>query len=65
MEAKKALTNAVKLKSKAINLNALYLAVIATLGAYGVELKPELVALGSMVLNIVLRMITDRPLSEK
>lgn len=52
-------------KSKTINFNALYVAVIAVLGSYGVPLKPELVALGQMVLNIVMRMVTKGPLAEK
>ena len=53
------------IKSKTINANGLYVAVIAVLGAYGVPLKPELVALGQMVLNIVMRMVTKGPLSDK
>ena len=65
MEAKKAIGNVVKLKSKAVNFNAGYLLLVGALGAYGVVLKPELVALGSFILNIVMRAITNKALSEK
>ena len=60
-----AIGNAVTLKSKTINFNALFLAVIAVAGAFGFEMKPELVAALQTILNVGLRFVTDSPLGEK
>ena len=57
--------NAVMLKSKTINFNALFLAVIAVAGAVGFEMQPELVAALQTRLNVALRFVTDLPLGEK
>ncbi len=52
-------------KSKTINLNALYMALVAVAGAAGVEIDPELVAAGQTFLNFVMRYVTKEPISAK
>ena len=59
------ITNVVKLKSKTINYNGLYMAVIAMLPALGVTVAPELVAAGQTILNVVLRFVTESSLEDK
>jgi len=58
------------MSSKTVNLNALYMMAIGfanqyTQRKYGVDIPPEAVGLGAAILNIALRFITKRPLSEK
>ncbi len=50
-------------KSKTLNFNALYLALVAVVGAFGIELGPELVTAGGVILNAILRTITSEPLT--
>ena len=52
-------------KSKTIDFNAGYLALVALIGALGYEIKPEVVAAGATLLNWVLRFFTKVPLKEK
>ena len=54
------------LKSKTINFNAIYLALIAILTqGFGVEMSTEVVAAIQTLMNWILRAITKVPLSEK
>ncbi|MBW1803333.1 MAG: hypothetical protein JRJ85_21710 [Deltaproteobacteria bacterium] len=53
------------LKSKTIDFNAGFLALVALVGALGYQLSPEIVATASAFMNWVLRAITKMPLSEK
>jgi hypothetical protein len=51
-------------KSKTLNLNAIYLAVIAGLTqGFGITISPELVAAGGVILNSILRVFTTEPLA--
>ena len=59
------ITNVIKLKSKTINYNGLYLAIVAMLPALGIAVKPELVAAGQTILNVVLRFMTESSLEDK
>jgi hypothetical protein len=52
-------------KSKTINMNALYMALVAVSSALGIELGPELIAAGQTILNIVMRYITKEPMAAK
>lgn len=60
-----AISNAVKLKSKTVNFNALFLALVAVSGACGISLEPELVAALQTLLNVILRFLTSEPLEAK
>jgi len=53
------------IKSKTIDFNAGYLALIALVGALGYELDPKVVAAGAMVLNWILRFFTTKALADK
>ena len=53
------------LKSKTINFNGLYLAGIAILTAFGIEIDEKVVAAGATLLNWILRAFTKVPLQEK
>jgi len=53
------------LKSKTINFNALYLALIAVMKSFGMEIDETVVAAGATLLNWILRAFTNKPLSEK
>ena len=57
--------NAIKLKSKTINFNALYMAIVASLPVFGVNVTPEQVAAGQTILNVILRFLTDTPIGDK
>ena len=52
-------------KSKTLDLNAAYVALVALLGGLGIEVDPQIVALGAAVMNWILRFVTNKPLSEK
>jgi len=52
-------------KSKTIDFNAGYMALIALVGALGYEIRPEVVAAGATLLNWILRFFTVKPLKEK
>lgn len=50
-------------KSKTINFNALYLAVIAILTqGFGIVIDPAVVTAGGVLLNWILRFITKQPI---
>lgn len=53
------------LKSKTIDFNAGYAAVIVLIGALGYVISPEVVAAGAMLMNWLLRVFTKVPLNEK
>ena len=53
------------LKSKTTMANTLFFAVISCLTAYGIPMKPELIALLSCAMNIALRYFTKEPMSSK
>ena len=48
-------------RSKTVNINALYLALVAVVSALGVQMEPELVSALQVILNVVLRAITNKP----
>ena len=51
-------------KSKTLNFNAIYLAVIAAMTqGFGIAISPELVAAGGVILNAILRLFTTEPLA--
>jgi hypothetical protein len=52
-------------KSKTINCNAIAAIVVYTLQTFGVVLSPEVVAAGMAVMNVLLRILTKKPLAEK
>lgn len=53
------------LKSKTINFNALIPAIVVLTSALGYPIPPEAVAAIFSIGNIVLRMVTTKPISEK
>ena len=52
-------------KSKTAGGNVLVAAVITILAHFGVDLPPEVISAGFVLVNIILRMITKKPLNEK
>ena len=46
-------------KSKTINFNAMYLAIIAVLQAFGLEIPTEAVVAVQTLINIILRAVTS------
>ena len=61
----KGLTNALAMKSKTINLNVLAGAVVTILSQFGVTISPEILSAGFVILNTILRLITNEPLEDK
>ena len=54
------------LKSKTINFNAIYLALIAIIQeGFGVSLDPAIVAAVQTIFNWILRYVTKEPMSAK
>ena len=50
-------------KSKTLNFNAIYMALIAILTqGVGIVLDPEVVAAGGVLLNWILRLLTKEPI---
>lgn len=49
-------------KSKTINLNAAFIAIVSLLRALGIHLEPEVVAAIQTFGNIILRLVTDQPI---
>lgn len=60
-----AISNVLKGRSKTVNFNALFLALVAIAGALGFTPSADVVAAIQTVLNIVLRFVTDTPLADK
>ena len=52
-------------KSKTAGANVGVGAVITILAHFGVDLPPEIISAAFVLVNIILRMITKKPLSEK
>jgi len=52
-------------KSKTISFNALVPAIVVILGQFGVEVSTELAATIMSIGNIILRLVTKVPISEK
>jgi len=52
-------------KSKTAGVNVLTGAVMTILNHFGINLDPELISAIFVVVNIVMRMWTNKPLSEK
>jgi len=61
----KKLSNAVKLKSKTINVNIAAAAIVKIVESCGVEIPVDLVLAIFPLLNIAMRMVTKKPLDEK
>ena len=53
------------LRSKTTNFSGAYFAIIAILGAYGVDIPPVAVAGGATLLAVITRYLTKVPMSEK
>lgn len=54
-----------KLKSKTVNVMALYAAVIALLGALGININQEVVAALGTIIAMVMRSVTKGSLEDK
>ena len=52
-------------KSKTAGGNVLVGAVITILAHFGVDMPPEIISAAFVLVNMILRMITKKPLSEK
>ena len=60
-----AILNVLKLKSKTVNFNALFLALVGVSKALGYEIPAETVAAVQTILNIILRFVTTTSLESK
>jgi hypothetical protein len=61
----KKLSNAIKLKSKTINFNAFIVAIVAACKACDIDIPPDLVTAVTIIGNMALRFMTDKPLDTK
>ena len=52
-------------KSKTINFNALFLAIISALQAAGIVIPTEYVAVAQTILNLILRSVTSEAVTVK
>ena len=52
-------------KSKTNGINTAYFALFIILGAYDVRVPQEAIVAGSLIINVILRFITTKPLNEK
>ena len=62
---RKAVINAVLLKSKTININALAAGLVIILQQFGADLDTNAVATVLIAMNVVLRFITEKSLEDK